>query len=590
MRLTYRPSDGTLPRLMRVRLLEGVIALAIALGAIAVPSGVAPVQAGSTCTGWSSTLLPPPTIRVYRVSLGRVQTVDFRSYVQVVLANEWGPRTPPAALRAGAIAAKQYGWYYARVWRGGTARGGCYDVRDTTSDQVYNPAKTVYPAARAAVAATWGVSLRKTGRFFATGYRPGVGKCTAQIDGWHLYQTDASACVRRYGDSTERILRRFYTGLSVITMGIGDSTGDLVGDVPLVVTDPVTGDVTAQVLSSDAVMRAAAAVAASDHVLSVVPAGTLVGRGAGDVNADGRTDLVQLVRTADGGLAVQVMPGTGAGFAAASTWWSVPADVAAASWTGSLQLLVGDFTGDFKADVGIVRVLGASDPGGPLAELWVLPSTGSSFAAPRRYWAADAGQDLSGSTFAAADVTGDGRADLIALDVGSGGAAPAATGEVPAPSTAIDVAVSTATATSGGLAHATTWASIPGVSPADLQVVPTDLNLDGRADLFLLTSTGDSAMNLQSALSTGRSFTVAAMSSSVPLALSWTATQFVSSDVSGDGRPDLVALTDAGTDPGTGASMGIGVTAMIVNATGTGVTVRPWASDSAIPYSVVTLP
>ncbi len=389
-----------------------------------------------------------------------------------------------------------------------------------------------------------------------TGYRPGTGSCTTHVDGWHLYQTDASACVRRAGDATERVLRRFYRALDVVTMGVGDTTGDLVGDVPLVVTDPATGDVTARILSSDAVVRTTAAATASGQVLSVVPAGALVARGAGDVNADGRTDLVQLVHTADGGLAVQVMPGTGAGFAPASTWWSVPADVAAASWTGSLRLLVGDFNGDFTADVGIVRLLGASDAGGPLAELWVLPSTGSSFAGPRRYWAADAGQDLSGSTFAAADVTGDGRADLIALDGAAAVTAPAAAGDVPAPSTAIDVAVSTATARTSGLAHATTWATVPGVPPADLQAVPTDLNLDGRADLFLLTRTGDSAMSLQSAVSTGRSFAVATLPSSVPLPFASAATEFVASDVSGDGRPDLVAVTDAGADPAPGPASG----------------------------------
>lgn len=574
---------------MRLRLFEGVIALAIALGAIAVPSGVASVQAGSTCTGWRSTLLPPPTIRVYRVSLGRVQTVNFRSYVQVVLANEWGPRTPPASLRAGAIAVKQYGWYYARVWRGGSVRGQCYDVRDTTSDQLYNPARTVYPAARAAVAATWGVTLRKVGRFFPAGYRPGVDRCTAEIDGWHLYQTDASACVRRYGDSTQLVLRRFYSRLGVVTMGVGDATGDLVGDVPLVVTDPVTGDVTARILSSDAAMGTAAAATAAAQVLAVVPDGALLGRGLGDVDADGRTDIVQLVRTADGGFAIQVMRATGAGFAPAATWWSVPADVAAASWPGTLRLVVGDFNGDFKADVGIVRLLGASDPGGPLAELWVLPSTGSSFAAPRREWAADAGQDLSGSTFVAADVTGDGRADLIALDDTTGGTAPAATGDVLAPSTAIDVAASTATRTSSGLAHATTWATIAGVSSADLQVVPTDLDLDGRADLFVLTRTGDSSMSLASAVSTGRSFAVAPLSSDVPLAFAWASTQFTASDISADGRPDLVAVADAGTDP-SGASLGIGVTRLVVNATGTAVAARPWVGDPSVPYSTVALP
>ena len=89
---------------------------------------------------------------------------------------EWPEAYPTQALRAGAVAVKQYGWYYARKWRGGkTASGVCYDVKDTSADQIYRPeTRSAGPKQRKAVAATWNLSIRrmrngKPGRVFFTG-------------------------------------------------------------------------------------------------------------------------------------------------------------------------------------------------------------------------------------------------------------------------------------------------------------------------------------------------------------------------------------------------------------------------------------
>ena len=92
----------------------------------------APVTAAA-CTGWRSSTEPPETIRVLRTrgaSAGRVQTVDFQSYVEVVFPAELGPQHPREMLRAQAVAIKQYAWYHAMNWRGRSAAGGCYDVID----------------------------------------------------------------------------------------------------------------------------------------------------------------------------------------------------------------------------------------------------------------------------------------------------------------------------------------------------------------------------------------------------------------------------------------------------------------------------
>jgi hypothetical protein len=172
------------------------------------------VQAATYCTNWKSTRVPPSTIRVLRTSgphRRSVQTVSFKSYVKIVLAAEWPPAYPTEALNAGAIAIKQYAWYYAMNWRGGTARGGCYDLVDTTNDQVYEPeTKTPYSSHILATEATWSRSLTREGRFTLTGYQMGkYVSCGADADGHHMFQRSARECAW-LGKTADEILHIYY--------------------------------------------------------------------------------------------------------------------------------------------------------------------------------------------------------------------------------------------------------------------------------------------------------------------------------------------------------------------------------------------
>ncbi len=177
--------------------------------------GPAPARAASTCTGWTSDSVPPVTIRVLRTvgpAAGTVQVVPFHDYVTVVMAAEWGPSDPVEALKAGAVAVKQYGWYRAMYWRGGTAAdGSCYDVVDSPIDQVYWPeAKTPSASEISAVDATWGISVLKSGSLFATHYTAGSSvACGANADGWHLYQISAMHCAEG-GMAAATILQTYY--------------------------------------------------------------------------------------------------------------------------------------------------------------------------------------------------------------------------------------------------------------------------------------------------------------------------------------------------------------------------------------------
>ena len=64
---------------------------------------VVPSPAAAACgTNWTSKKEPPPTIRVLRTQTGRVEKVDFKRYVVVVMASgEWPTTMPKALLEAG---------------------------------------------------------------------------------------------------------------------------------------------------------------------------------------------------------------------------------------------------------------------------------------------------------------------------------------------------------------------------------------------------------------------------------------------------------------------------------------------------------
>jgi hypothetical protein len=197
-----------------VRAVLGAFALSIVLS---VPAAVEPAPAAAaSCTGWDSRTSPPLTIRVLRTASGRVEAVDFRRYVaQVMASGEWPTHLPVAALEVGAVAVKQYAWYHALAGNHRsshrTASGACYDVRDDTSDQLYRPERAS-PTARqqGAIDRTWGLSLRKNGRFFLTGYRYGDPvRCAADANGWKLYERSIVDCASRLGWGRSRILKAY---------------------------------------------------------------------------------------------------------------------------------------------------------------------------------------------------------------------------------------------------------------------------------------------------------------------------------------------------------------------------------------------
>lgn len=163
------------------------------------------------CTNWTSKDEPPKDIAVYRVNEGKVQRVDFKLYVARVAAREWSVKQPELR-RAGVVAVKQYAWYHVLHWRGGKYGGACYDVRDTTSDQLYasKPANQISNNIWDAVDATWSWRVYRNGKLPMTGYRTGADVRCAKDAGFRLYVRSARKCANN-GWSAERILQKYYS-------------------------------------------------------------------------------------------------------------------------------------------------------------------------------------------------------------------------------------------------------------------------------------------------------------------------------------------------------------------------------------------
>lgn len=181
------------------------------------PAWVAPAAAAS-CSSWTSQADPPPTIKVFRHATGAVETVDFRAYAKNVLSREWIGSWTTESLRSGALAVKHYAWYQVLHWRGGiNTVGECFDLRDDTYDQVYDPSKATWSSAAAAVDATWGTVVQKNGAIFPTYYNAGASgeACGANATGWKAWQWGTQACGLAGKSAAEIILLYYYPGVTV---------------------------------------------------------------------------------------------------------------------------------------------------------------------------------------------------------------------------------------------------------------------------------------------------------------------------------------------------------------------------------------
>ncbi|MBM4408373.1 MAG: hypothetical protein FJ038_07220 [Chloroflexi bacterium] len=542
------------------RLTRRVAAFALLLLVTLAPSAVAPAPvAAAECTGWISTLQPPTTIRVLRTrgsAAGQVQTVDFRDYVNIVMPAELGPQHPRKMLRAQAVAIKQYAWYHAMNWRGRSAAGGCYDVVDSTNDQVYSPeTKRPAPAHISAVDATWTWSMRRGGRFFASGYRAGADvPCGADVGGSIMRQRSASACARD-GKTAVEILTLYYGNVVVLgpdgqpieeassaaataakpevpsgLVGFGDSTGDRKGDVIVVAQDADPKLVRARIYPSGQLPEAGRVPEAE---LLHAQADTLV-RAAADLSADGLEDLAVLLRSADGSLRIEVaQAASGATLTAPATWWQgVPGEL---GWSDGIPLrfVAADVDGDARGDA--LLLIGSPDPLAPVT-MWWLRGTGTSFESPRPWWVGSL--DVDGSALIAADIDADGHGDVIVQE-DLGRTQPAGTG------LRFSVIRAASVEGDGATTPVVPWLDLADVTPAQARIAVTDINRDRRHDLVVQRPLGATGSQLIGLISDGAGFTRRVLWKNAT-SFRWSVSRPAGADVDGDGRGDVVIMYNLG--------------------------------------------
>ena len=225
-----------------------LVALILSLIAIPASGPIAGERAATAtaapyqCTPWTSMTKPPETIWVHipvkkgrRLKMGTRVQVDFKTYVERVVINEWGPNeTHRAQLLSAAQIVKQYAWWYITHpnKKLKDKNGDCFDIGSSTTFQLYRGNATTkaeasdaarikkglparLPLIRSAIEAIWPLSIWRTAGarkgFAHTGYRGGAYRkgCDKYYTGFHLFQQNARRCTRD-GESFEALIRRFY--------------------------------------------------------------------------------------------------------------------------------------------------------------------------------------------------------------------------------------------------------------------------------------------------------------------------------------------------------------------------------------------
>ena len=485
-------------------------------------------------------MTPPSHINVLRTALSRVDTVPFRRYVEIVMAGEWGAENPREALAAGAVAVKQYAWYYAMAgnWRGGSVGGRCYDVRDSTADQVYRPATKV-PAARhlAAVAESWSVTVRKPngtsrGRFFATQYNNGSDyrRCGTGLTGHTLRQVGASSCAAA-GYSFRQILRLYYgPGARVVSAAATppavrhDLDGKGAGDIGLLLDREVSP--TADAPTTDAVVLSSDGKhvkTRSDQPLGF-SLGAVLSHVTADLSGDRRPDLA-ILSASDHGPEISVFTSGDDGLAPAAAWWDGGGLSQELSYA-RLELIAGRWEQGGRPGLGLVVQF---RDGGRPAKIYEVKATGDGARQAVLVWQGDPGGIVWDAY--AGDFTGDGRADVaLVVDAGTNG---------------IRLLVLPGSGSHGALKAPQRWAADTELVRSDAVPLPADVDGDGRSDVVMAERLGEGGVRFVAYRSTGRSFERIELGNATA-GYPWQQVVFGVSDLNADARDDVYVLVPDG--------------------------------------------
>ncbi len=177
---------------------------------------------GHNSSGWTSQKETPPVIRVYMTGTSNVVDYSFEFYEEHVLPYEWSASNPEAALQAGAVAIRDYAWYFVLTGSKGTAANvnPCsFDVDDSTAYQNFQPSAATYTPTDDAVTSTATIAFTQNGAVpetsFCSNFATGCGadspadSCGYEADGTRMSQIGSVACANA-GDTWQQILGRYY--------------------------------------------------------------------------------------------------------------------------------------------------------------------------------------------------------------------------------------------------------------------------------------------------------------------------------------------------------------------------------------------
>ncbi len=188
----------------------------------------------------------------------------------------------------------------------------------------------------------------------------------------------------------------------------GDVTGDGLSDLMVTHEDPDSGGLDVEVLRSRGGSFASPRTWAKGLPWQL----RLVRLMPGDLDDDGRSDLLAAVPAAGGGVELQVLESEGSRFGDPTVWRTVPS----VRWE-DVKLLPGDFDGDHDADIAL-----ALDTGAGALEVRVFRPEGDGFRRGED-WFTRPGWGVHQSWLTSGDYDGDGRTDVARIadaDPGSG--------------------------------------------------------------------------------------------------------------------------------------------------------------------------
>ncbi|WP_405056086.1 RICIN domain-containing protein [Kribbella sp. NBC_01505] len=279
----------------------------------------------------------------------------------------------------------------------------------------------------------------------------------------------------------------------------------------------------------------------------------------GDSNGDGRADVTAVLDHGFGRTGIWNVVSAGSTFYSGTMAWDTGEGTGFS--LAKVKPVQGDFDGDGRTDMAVFR----SGAGGRMW-LYKLPSDGNEYQNPPAVWTTEtATWQLNTARVVSGDVDGDGKDDIVVQNAGTGDNWQAQVFRA-----ADDFAVPV---NWGAAAAGNTWSR-----SAPLIV---DIDKDGKADLLSVRNLTDCRTSVDYYRSTGTAFAAATtIYDSGAAGFCWDKSRFTVADPDGNGRDDVVALTENSSTDGT---------VVVFRSDGTTLTKSDWRRVTGLELAKMTL-